>query len=719
MLRTQAYRACIVLLISSFFYTDTVGQEIFTFDGKRPLVSISGHSSFLVKGRSDFPELTDGLKKKGFRTDGYSSFLQSDQLYQKEIKGISAWFALESFPTDTAGFFSVADTVNNFYAGLCADRFGDLLLSIAKDQETVFIPTGMSVQKFRWIHLGMEFNQTGVSITLNGRSVPIKYPVHFPYHINKLLIGKDFRTKRIGMLNLTTMNGLVDEISLWDTPINRKLMMKDIAGNSAKTPRLAIPVSRFEHDFSRPKYHLLPAANWTNETHGLIFYKGKYHIFNQKNASGLALRQINWGHFSSSDLIHWTEHKPALSPEKGYDENGIWSGHVLLDDNGKPVISYTAGGPKMGIALAYPKDSLLIEWEKYKYNPVIPGQPDGYSRTDLRDTYVWKEGKKWYMVVGFGIEEHSRQKGALLLYSSDNLQRWKFLHTLFEGDPDKDGSGIFWEMPVFKKIGNKYILLVNRVPDKGIPARALYWTGDFVNERFVPDHQLPQNLEVINRLLSPSVTEDKDGRITTIAIIPDEISGEAAYRQGWSHLYSIPRVWNLVNGKLWQSPHPALQSLRAPESRKFSATVADHHPVKLSSGQQQYELLAEINPADADKFGFILHKNSDSSEFSRIYYDVKLKEIIVDQRHSSTKKGIPQTLRKDTLTLNAAEPIRFHVFVDGSVVEIFINDQYAFTTRIFPSKSDSDQLEIFSEGGDIQVKTELWKINPAQMAMDF
>ena len=267
----------------------------------------------------------------------------------------------------------------------------------------------------------------------------------------KLLIGKDFRTKRIGMLNLTTMNGLVDEISLWDKPINRKLMMKDIAGNSAKTPRLAIPVSRFEHDFSRPKYHLLPAANWTNETHGLIFYKGKYHIFNQKNASGLALRQINWGHFSSSDLIHWTEHKPALSPEKGYDENGIWSGHVLLDDNGKPVISYTAGGPKMGIALAYPKDSLLIEWEKYKYNPVIPGQPDGYSRTDLRDTYVWKEGKKWYMVVGFGIEEHSRQKGALLLYSSDNLQRWKFLHTLFEGDPDKDGSGIFWEMPVFKK----------------------------------------------------------------------------------------------------------------------------------------------------------------------------------------------------------------------------------------------------------------------------
>ena len=719
MFRSIPYHTFILLLILSSFYIDVLGQEVFDFDGKNSLVSVSGQSSFRLRGRSGLPELTEGLKGKGLRTDGYSSFLQSDILSQKEIKGISGSFALESFPTDTAGFFSVADTANHFYAGLCADRFGDLILSISKNKETVFIPTGMSVKKFTWVNLGMEFTKTGVSVLIDGRSVPISYPMNFTYHINRVLIGKDFRTKRIGMLNLTTINGLIDEVSLWDTAIDTKLLMKGIASNGSKIPKLAIPFSRFEHDFSRPKYHLLPGANWTNETHGLLFYKGKYHIFNQKNASGLSLSQINWGHFSSPDLINWIEHKPALSPEKGYDENGIWSGHILLDDKGTPVISYTAGGPKMAIALAYPKDSSLIEWEKYKYNPVIPGQPEGYTRTDLRDTYVWKEGKKWYMVVGFGIEEETKQRGALLLYTSDNLQQWRFLHTLFEGVPDKDGSGIFWEMPVFKKMGNKYVLLVNRVPDKGIPARALYWVGDFVNERFVPDHQFPQNLEVINRLLSPSVTEDEKGRITAIAIIPDEISGEAAYYKGWSHLYSIPRVWNLAGGKLFQSPHPALKSLRASASSKLKATIAPDQPVKLSSGTLQYELIAEIDPAKAEKFGFVLHKNPDGSEFSKIYYDVTLKEIVVDQRHSSIKIGIPQTLRRDALALNTSAPVRFHVFVDGSVVEIFINDQYAFTTRIFPSKESSDQLEIFSEGGDIKVKTELWNMNPAKMTMDF
>ena len=76
-------------------------------------------------------------------------------------------------------------------------------------------------------------------------------------------------------------------------------------------------------------------------------------------------------------------------------------------------------------------------------------------------------------------------------------------------------------------------LLVNRVPHKGIPARCQYWIGDFKNEKFIPDNPVPQNLEVINRLLSPSVVETPEGDVAAIAIIPDEIGGEATYEQGW------------------------------------------------------------------------------------------------------------------------------------------------------------------------------------------
>ena len=147
----------------------------------------------------------------------------------------------------------------------------------------------------------------------------------------------------------------------------------------------------------------------------------------------------------------------------------------------------------MGIGVAFPKDSNLIEWKKYEGNPVIPGPPKGYTRTDLRDTYAWKEGNKWYMAVGFGVEKDGVEKGAVLLYTSPDLKKWDFVHTLFEGNPDVDNSGIFWEMPVFKKIGQKYVLLINKVPHNGVPARAMYWVGDFKNEKFIPDDLMPKN----------------------------------------------------------------------------------------------------------------------------------------------------------------------------------------------------------------------------------
>lgn len=691
-----------------------------SFDGKSPLTADQKNGELELKNVRNQIELTTGVIGKGLRTDGYSTSLRTEINPHHTTSACSGWFALESFPTDTAAFFALKDRKSGLSVSVGVNRFGELVIGKGSSKVFSYLPTGYFVEKFSWLNIALGMSATNRGVWINGHQLRINMSfVNFPEKPDEILIGKDFRENFLGKMDLTAINGIIDELKLWNKPIPLKELQDEISILAKKIPVLAIPGERFAADFSRPKYHLLPAANWTNETHGLIFHKGKYHIFNQKNASNLALRQINWGHFSSPDLVNWTEHKPVLSPEKGYDENGIWSGHVVLDDKGTPMISYTAGGPKMGIALAFPKDSTLNEWIKYKNNPVVPGQPDGYSRTDLRDTYVWKDGQKWYMVVGFGVKKDSVEKGALLLYRSDDLKSWTFLHTLFEGDPAVDNSGIFWEMPVFKKIGDKYLLLVNKVPYKGVPARALYWIGDFINERFVPDNPVPENLEVINRLLSPSVTEDKEGRISAVAIIPDEISGEAAYRHGWTHLYSIPRIWNLSGNKLYQSPHPALGSLRESSSKVFDTTVTNHQSLKLYSGHQQYEIVAELTPNNARQFGFVLHKNPDNSEFTKVYYDAQSKEIVVDQRHSSIKKGIPLRIKKDALVLDISKPVRFHVFVDGSVVEIFINDQHALTTRIFPSNQQSDQAEIFSEGDRIQVKAEIWTIKPARMNTDF
>lgn len=701
-----------------------IGLQVYaqhwSFDGRNPLNGDGKAAQLKLKSVKDRIELTPGVIGKGLRTDGYSTSISAEINPNQTIFACSGWFALESFPTDTAAYIALKDHATGQSVSIGVNKFGEIIIAEGKSAEFSYIPTGYFIKKFRWVNILMDTKSDKHGVWINGERLKIDLStINFPKKPDEVLFGKDYRANFLGQMDLTTINGIIDELKLWNQPVNLKELKNEVAVLTKKIPVLAIPQERFKDDFSRPKYHLLPASNWTNETHGLIFYKGNYHIFNQKNASILALRQINWGHFSSPDLINWTEHKPALSPERGYDENGIWSGNVILDDKGIPMISYTAGGQKMGIALAFPQDSTLNNWVKYNHNPVIPVQPDGYSRTDLRDTYMWKEGNKWYMVVGFGLKKDNVERGALLLYSSSDLKSWKFLHTLFEGNPDIDNSGIFWEMPVFKKIGDKYLLLVNKVPNKGVPARALYWVGSFVNERFIPDNPIPENLEVINRLLSPSVNEDKDGHICSIAIIPDEISGEAAYIQGWSHLYSIPRVWTLSGGKINQSPHPALRSLREANSNVLNRVVSNHQSIKLYSGHQQYEMMVQITPNKAKQFGFVLHKNPDNTEYTKIYYDSDAREIVVDQSHSSTKKGIPLGIKRDAFVLDTSKPVSFHVYVDGSVVEIFINDQNALTTRIFPSKQQSNEAEVFSEGDSIQIRSEIWAIKPAVMKTDF
>ena len=707
----------VILLVNSSLVKS---QQVFSFDGKEVLKSNNAELVFNLHSVRIQPELTQGITGNGLRTDGYSTWLNCKNEKLKKLSGVSGWFALESFPTDTAAFFSIKDSIANTSIAVCVDKFGQLLIGSGIKGAFSYLATNQHVERFKWIHLAVSLSKKSINFWVNGKIVIANNPVAFiPIQINELIIAKDVREKREWMYDLTLINGIVDEIKLWNQPIKEADLHPGLAALSLKVPVLAIPESRFKSDFSRPKYHLLPDANWTNETHGLIYYKNQYHIFNQKNASNLMLRQINWGHYSSPDLIHWTEHKPVLKPEPGFDENGIWSGHVVLNDEGIPAAFYSAGGAKFGIGMALPKDPNLLEWGKFNGNPVILGQPEGYTRTDMHDPYLWKVGDKWYMCIGFGLEKDGKQNGALLLYSSLDLKKWNFLHLLFEGNPEIDNSGVFWEMPVFQKVGQKYVLLVNKVPTKGVSARALYWVGDFINEKFVPDNPVPKNLEVINRLLSPSVAFDKNGLLSAIAIIPDEFGGEASYKLGWTHLYSIPRVWNLKDGKIQQSPHPVLKELREEKKSFQNQQIENEKPLLISIGHQQIEIEATIEPGNSKKFGFLVGENPDHSEFTRIYYDAETREMVVDQTNSSLKEHIPLRTKRDKYDLDLSKSIDFHLFIDGSVIEVFVNDGDAFTTRIFPLKETSNQVEIFTEGTNIGAKADVWTLKTAKVKTDF
>jgi beta-fructofuranosidase len=725
----RIFPVLVILILFLSFTNESKPLYQWSFNSNKIKSTIEENTKTTYQINSNFetPEFVNGIENTGLRFDGYSTYIEGSlPTPLKSPITISAWVALETFPTDTASFFSIIEESNNPENWISAsiNKFGKPAIAIGTNGEEKYYFAEHTLPKFKWFNVCLIVNEGNVNLLINGEAI-LKIPRNKSTNqttFNSLIIGRGAKEKYLdNVFPLSHINGIIDELKIWDKSLDSNYLIKnEIANKINQDAVLAIPESRFKKDFNRPKYHLLPAANWTNETHGLVYYKGKYHIFNQKNGTNVFLGQINWGHFSSPDLVQWTEHKPALTPEEGYDEIGIWSGHVVKDDKGVPLIMYTGGNDKeIGMCLAFPEDDNLINWKKFKSNPVVKGPPKQYQRRDFRDPYIWKEKDVWYMIIGYGLVEKEVQKGALLLYKSNDLKKWTYLHPLFKGNPKVDNSGIFWEMPVFWKIKDKYILAVNPIPYDGKPAINLYWTGSFINEKFVPDYTLPKKLEVINRMLSPSVSLDKNGNTTAIAIIPDLIPRELQLKHGWTHLYSIPRIWNLKNGEIYQTPHPSLIKLRDSLKVFENVNVNSSSNLKLGHGHQ-IEIIAEISPLQSDKFGFYIGKNQNNKEETKLYFDLKRNQLVINQSNSSRTESIEKRIEVGELNLGNIKTFKIHLFIDGSVVEGFINDKEAFTTRIFPKFYDSDEVEVFSENSSILInKLDFWHLKSSNNLSGF
>ncbi|KAK5262865.1 hypothetical protein LTR40_014818, partial [Exophiala xenobiotica] len=101
--------------------------------------------------------------------------------------------------------------------------------------------------------------------------------------------------------------------------------------------------------------------------------------------------------------------------------------------------------------------------------------------------------------------------------------------------------------------------------------------------------------------------------------------------------------------------------------------------------------------------GLTIGAAPDFQEFTSIYYDPATSTIACDRKKSST---ISEFLNTTYLGFfepynvsGTLEPISFQVFVDGSLVEIFVNDRFALTSRIYPSRTDSTGLGLYAAPG--------------------
>ena len=103
----------------------------------------------------------------------------------------------------------------------------------------------------------------------------------------------------------------------------------------------------------------------------------------------------------------------------------------------------------------------------------------------------------------------------------------------------------------------------------------------------------------------------------------------------------------------------------------------------------------------------------DGQEETSIYYDASEGKLKVDTRKSGPEHS-SKALEAAPFELKKGERLQLRVFVDKSVVEVFANSRQAVARRIYPSRTDSVGVSLFSTGGTTRVRTlEAWKIMPS------
>jgi sucrose-6-phosphate hydrolase SacC (GH32 family) len=681
--------------------------------------------------------------------DGYSTDIAAPGLTSAQLANgftLSAWVAPHAFEWGDGGHYSAfvsqfdAESKQGFSFGVY--RFGTWGIKLGFGSAVADVRIReRKLPRDAWSHVAASYDPVSrqVALFLNGeRLVNVKAPVDgvFGMPAGPLTIGRYSQPEQIGgVFRLNTFLGLMDEVRISAGPSDAAavaaLMAADLAagveGHHGAVPTLApadfrIAPATFDGDPHRPHYHLMPDAGWMNEPHAPFYYGGQYHLFFQKNPFGPFWHQIHWGHWVSPDMVRWRELPIALAPEDdGLATDGIWSGSATYAADGTPVLFFTAGNdtakPNQRTGMARPhdlRDPDLVRWDKYP-TPVTT-QQDGQGRYgQFRDPFVFRDGQRqrWFQLVGSSLPGGS---GTALVYESTDLIHWTPRGPLFSIDARRyPGFDATWELPVLLPVGKGPDGRERHVFLNDVRGQAYYWTGvfDAASARFTPDTEAPRVFDVGQGHFSgPSgFVDPKTGRSIVFSIAQGERSLRDEYDAGWAHNGGLPLVLSLgADGDLRLAPIAELATLRRAQLvdlRDVTVKQAAAALAGIHGGALEVEL--ELAPsALPGRRGLRVRTTPDGAEATALYVDTARKRLEIDRSHSAANRD--GSVQGGDFALGA-EPLRMRLFLDGSMVEAYVNERKSLTSRIYPTRRDADGLGLLALGGDRIVSLKVWALD--------
>jgi fructan beta-fructosidase len=427
----------------------------------------------------------------------------------------------------------------------------------------------------------------------------------------------------------------------------------------------------------RPQFHFTSRRGWLNDTNGMVYYDGQYHLFYQHNPYGWNWGNMTWGHAVSTDMVHWQEWGDALHPDA---LGTIYSGSAVIDHHNttglqtgteKPMAAfYTSAGGNNQWSQGQPFTQSMATsndrgrtWTKYAQNPVI-----GPIEGGTRDPKVfWHEpAGKWVMVLWI-------DGAKLSVFTSADLKTWQ---------RQSDIEGFFecpemFELPVDGDPSNKKWVVYGANGD--------YKIGQFNGTRFVPESGMVK-FEYGNCFYASQTFNNipaSDGR---------------RIQMGWGRVTMPEMPFNQMilfpvtltlhttedGVRMFVNPAAEIETLHQQHWNWNDRVVKpNENPLSEIDGEL-FHIRAEINPQEAQRCSLVIR-------------DVPLVYDAAGQQLICQGKTAPLKLQNGKITLE--------ILVDRMSIEIYANGGRVYMPIGVDLTSRPTGLGLTSEGADAMIES--------------
>jgi len=434
----------------------------------------------------------------------------------------------------------------------------------------------------------------------------------------------------------------------------------------------------------RPQFHFTSRRGWNNDTNGMVYYDGRYHLFYQHNPYGWNWGNMTWGHAVSSDMVHWQEWSDALHPDA---LGTIFSGSAVVDHHNtagfqtgseKPIVCFytSAGGTSQWSqdklftqSLAYSNDRGKT-WTKYEHNPVL-GHLIGGNRDPK--AFWYEPTQQWVMVLYLDGR-------TMAFFTSPDLKSWtkqSELDSFFEC-PE------LFELPVDGNLSNTKWILYGANGD--------YFVGEFDGKKFIPDGGAIQ-FQTGNCFYASQTFNNipqSDGRRIQMAWGQVAMPG-MPFNQMVLFPVSLTLRTTAEGIRMHAEPVKEIESLhRQHWSCSDRVVKPNENPLEEIEGEL-FHIKAELKPQDAKTCSVVIRDIP-------IVYNVQNQQLTCAGKSASLKP--------------VDGKIRLEILVDRMTIEIYANGGLVYMPIGINLTEHSGALKFISEGGNTLVDAlEVYKLN--------